>query len=101
MREVQLLLEQLRQHIDDLGEGFDLRVAAKVWQVLDRLHPDHHVGVLAQVQHRVDGLLAQVGEVREKPSDELGAEPLALIVPLDAEQDLLVLGTVSLQGFVG
>ena len=34
---------------------------------LDRLHPDHDIPVLTEVQHRVDRLLAEVREVGEEP----------------------------------
>ena len=58
------------------------------------LLPDVHIVVLAQVQHRVDALLREVGEQAEESGDELGAEPLAVVRTLHPRQDLLVLGLV-------
>ena len=65
------------------------------------LLPDVHIVVLAQVQHRVDALLREVGEQAEEPGDELGAEPLAVVRTLHSRQDLLVLGLVlQRRGFI-
>ena len=78
-------LEELGENVGDLGKSLDLGVAAEVGHVFDRLqkimqfqeksseikewhlHPNHGVDVLAQVEHCVYRLLAEVGEVGEEP----------------------------------